>query len=72
MLRSLCISISFGLVMAATPAWAYKLTCPELCLKRCEIKEPAPGLYRGECQQGCQKNCYRTRAETDQKHPNRN
>ena len=37
--------------------------CQNRCLSYCAMKQPAPGLYRGECQNICQRNCYRTRAE---------
>jgi hypothetical protein len=37
--------------------------CQNRCLSYCAMKQPAPGLYRGECQTACQRNCYRTRAE---------
>ena len=37
--------------------------CQNRCLSYCAMKQPAPGLYRGECQTSCQRSCYRTRAE---------
>jgi hypothetical protein len=37
--------------------------CQNRCLSFCAMKQPAPGLYRGECQTSCQRNCYRTRSE---------
>jgi hypothetical protein len=37
--------------------------CENRCLRYCAMKQPAPGLYRGECHTACQRNCYRTRAE---------
>jgi hypothetical protein len=37
--------------------------CQNRCLRYCAMKQPAPGLYRGECHTACQRNCYRTRAE---------
>jgi hypothetical protein len=37
--------------------------CENRCLRYCAMKQPAPGLYRGECHTACQRNCYRTKAE---------
>jgi hypothetical protein len=37
--------------------------CENHCLRYCAMKQPVPGLYRGECHTACQQNCYRTRAE---------
>jgi uncharacterized protein with FMN-binding domain len=66
MLRLILVAVTLGLVIGSSiPASAqpYKHSCEDRCLKRCAIKELAPGLYRGECQTKCTQNCYRTRAE---------
>ena len=58
-------AVTLDLLIGSMPAFAQATAneCPSACLNSCAIKEPEPGLYRGECESNCDANCYRTFAE---------